>query len=57
MKIASVTEIGPHFNAYVKASESGPVVVTRDGKPVVVLVGIDDEDEVERLVMAYSPQL
>jgi prevent-host-death family protein len=57
MKIASVAEVGSQFNAFVEASESGPIVVTREGKPVAVLVGIDDEDEVERLLMAYSPQL
>lgn len=45
------------FSAYVKASTDGPVVVTRSGKPVAVLVGIQDEDEIERLLMAYSPKL
>ncbi|HVA48931.1 MAG TPA: type II toxin-antitoxin system Phd/YefM family antitoxin [Pirellulales bacterium] len=57
MKIASVTEVGSQFNAFVEASETGPIVVTRDGRPVAVLVAIDDEDEIERLLMAYSPRL
>src|SRR5215212_5187108 len=54
MRIASVAELKAQFDAYVKASEQGPVVVTRNGKPVAVLLGVEDEDELERLVLAYS---
>ena len=43
--------------ALLKSSEGGPVVVTRNWKPVAVLIGIQDEDEIERLLMAYSPRL
>lgn len=57
MKIASVAEVKSQFSAYLKASEGGPVVVTRNGRPVAVIVGVQDEDEIERLLMAYSPQL
>jgi prevent-host-death family protein len=57
MKIASVAEIKSQFSAFLKASESGPVVVTRNGRPVAVIVGVQDEDEIERLLMAYSPRL
>jgi prevent-host-death family protein len=57
MKIASVAEVKARFSAFVKASADGPVVVTRNGKPVAVLLGIQDEDEIERLLMAYSPRL
>src|SRR5437879_4629391 len=57
MKIASVAEVKAQFSAFLKASEDGPVVVTRNGRPVAVIVGVQDEDEIERLLMAYSPQL
>jgi prevent-host-death family protein len=57
MKIASVAEVKSQFSAYLKASEGGPVVVTRNGRPVAVIVGVQDEDEIERLLMAYSPHL
>jgi len=57
MKIASVAEVKSQFSAFLKASESGPVVVTRNGRPVAVIVGVQDEDEIERLLMAYSPRL
>jgi len=57
MKIASVATVKTQFSAYLKASEEGPVVLTRNGKPIAVLVAIDDEEELERLVLAHSPNL
>jgi prevent-host-death family protein len=57
MKIASVAEIKSQFSAFLKASAAGPIVVTRNGRPVAVIVGVQDEDEIERLLMAYSPRL
>jgi len=32
-------------------------VVTRNRRPVAVIVGVQNEEEVERLLMAYSPHL
>jgi prevent-host-death family protein len=57
MKTASVADVKARFSAYLKASEQGPVVVTRNGKPVAVLLAVSDEDELERLMMAHSPRL
>ncbi len=57
MKIASVAEIKSQFSSFLKASEAGPVVITRNGRPVAVIVGVRHEDEIERLLMAYSPRL
>ncbi len=55
MKIAPLAEVKAQFSSYVKSTEEGPVVVTRNGKPVAVMLGITDEDELERLILAYSP--
>ena len=57
MKTASLAEVNANFSAYVKASAQGPVVVTRNGKPVAVLLAVTDEEELERLLMAHSPRL
>jgi prevent-host-death family protein len=57
MKIASVAEIKARFSEYLRSAERGPVIVTRSGKPVGVLLATDDEEELERLVLAYSPRL
>jgi prevent-host-death family protein len=54
MKIAPVAEVKAKFSAYLKASEKGPVVVTRNGKAVAVLLSIEDGEDVERLVLANS---
>jgi len=57
MRIAPVAEIKARFSAYLKASREGPVIVTRHGKPVAVLLSVEDEEELERLILAYSPKL
>ena len=56
MKIAPVAEMKAQFSAYLKASAEGPVVVTRHGKPVAVLLCVEDEEELERLLLAYTPK-
>jgi prevent-host-death family protein len=57
MKIASVGEIKARFSSFLKASQADPIVVTRNGKPVAVIMGVGDEDEVERLLMSRSSHL
>ncbi|MGQ9628414.1 MAG: type II toxin-antitoxin system Phd/YefM family antitoxin [Anaerolineae bacterium] len=47
MRIASVADVKARFSAYLKASEEGPIIVTRNGKPVAVLLSMTDEDELE----------
>jgi prevent-host-death family protein len=54
MKIASITELKSRFRAFVDASTEGPVVVTRNGRPVAVLLAVEDKDELDRLVLAHS---
>jgi prevent-host-death family protein len=56
MKIASLADVKAKFSSYIKASESGPVVVTKNSKPVALLLGVHDEDEIERMILAYSPK-
>src|SRR5215471_18744406 len=56
MKIASVADVKARLSAYLKETHAGPVIVTRNGKPVAVLLAVTDEDELERLVLAHSPK-
>ena len=56
MKIGPVAEVKSHFGAYLKASEEGPIIVTRNGKAVALLLSMEDEEELERLILAYSPK-
>ena len=57
MKVASVAEVAANFGVFLKDSENGPVVVTRHGKPVAVLLATDNEGDLERLLMGHSPKL
>ncbi len=57
MRIASVREVASDFAVYLKASEQGPVVVTRNGKPVAVLLRTGSKEDLERLLMGHSPKL
>jgi len=56
MRIASVADVKAKLSGYIRASKSGPVVVTKNGKPVAVLLSMQDEDEIERMILAYSPK-
>jgi prevent-host-death family protein len=57
MKIVSVADAKANLSEYLKAVEKNPVVITRNGRPVAVLVPAGDEDDLERLLMAHSPKL
>ena len=56
MKIAPVADVKARFSEYLKSSREGPIVVTRNGKAVAVILSVDDEEELERLILAYSPK-
>ena len=56
MEIASVSEIKAKFSGYLKMSKNGPIVVTKNGKPIAVILSVTYEDEIERLALAYSPK-
>ncbi len=56
MKIAPVADVKARLSAYIKESEEGPVVITRNGKAVAVILSVTDDDELERLILAHSPK-
>lgn len=57
MKIASAADVKAHLSAYLKTAETGPVVVTKNGRAVAVLVGVSNDDEVDQLLLAHSRKL
>jgi prevent-host-death family protein len=57
MSTVFVAQITSRFDEFLKASEAAPVFVTRNGKPVAVIVGVQDKEELDRLLMACSPRL
>ena len=50
MKTASAAQIAAQFNEYLDASREQPVLITRNGKPVAVLLAVQDKAEAEQLV-------
>jgi prevent-host-death family protein len=57
MKKASIASVKARFSEYLRGLEKGPLVVTRNGRPVGVLLGVQDEDEIEQLILGYTPRL
>ena len=56
MKIVSVADAKAKLSAYLKETHEGPIIVTRNGKPVGVLLPVENEEDLERLIIAYSPR-
>jgi len=56
MKIAPVADVKAHFSRYLELSEEGPIIVTKNGRPVAALVSVTEEGELERLVLAHTPK-
>lgn len=57
MKMVPVAEMKADFSVYLDVcATEGPVVITRDGKAVAVLLAPLDDDDLERLVLARSPR-
>ncbi|MBN1630676.1 MAG: type II toxin-antitoxin system Phd/YefM family antitoxin [Thermoleophilia bacterium] len=57
MRVASLAEVKAKLSAYLQEAEnSGPVVVTRNGKAVAVIVAPTDDDDLEGILLSRSPR-
>ncbi len=57
MKIAPLADVKARLSAYLDQAETeGPVVITRNGKPVAVLITPRDDADLETLVLSRSPR-
>lgn len=57
MIVASLAEIKAKFSAYLlEAEASGPVVVTRKGRAVAVIVAPADDADLEGILLSRSPR-
>jgi prevent-host-death family protein len=57
MNVAPLGEVKAKFSAYVRKAQDGPIVVTKNGKPIVLMLRIQDDEDLERLLLANSPML
>ncbi len=55
MKTAPITKIKAQFGEWLKVCREEPVIVTRKGKAVAMLLAIENEEELERLSLLHSP--
>lgn len=57
MKIAPLADVKARLSAYVdECGAEGPIIITRNGKAVAVLVVPHDDDDLERLMLGRSPR-
>jgi len=57
MRIAPLADVKARLSAYVEQCETdGPVIITRNGKAVAVLLAPVDDDDLESLILARSPR-
>ena len=57
MRIVSLAEVKAQLSAYVdQCATQGPIVITRNGKAVAVLLAPADDDDLEGLLLARSPR-
>ena len=57
MKIVPLADAKARLSAYVdECMTEGPVIITRNGKPVAILLAPTDEDDLDRLMLSRSPR-
>jgi hypothetical protein len=57
MKTASAAKIAAQFNDYLEASREEPVLNIRNGKPVAVVLAVQDKAEAEQFAVGGSRSL
>jgi prevent-host-death family protein len=57
VKTVSAAKIAAQFNDYLEASREQPVLVTRNGKPVAVLVAVENQADAEKLARGRARSL
>jgi prevent-host-death family protein len=57
VKRISLADAKARLSAYVdECATEGPLVITRNGKPVAVLLAPANEDDLDRLMLSRSPR-
>ncbi|MGH9461059.1 MAG: type II toxin-antitoxin system Phd/YefM family antitoxin [Vicinamibacteria bacterium] len=56
MKIAPLYEVKNRLSEYVKETTSGPVVITKNGKPCAALVHLEEDQDMESFLLSHNPR-
>jgi prevent-host-death family protein len=57
MRIAPLADVKANLSKFVEQCQDSPVVITKNGRPAAMLICITDEDDLERMLISYSPKL
>lgn len=58
MRIAPLADVKARLSAYLdEAGTTGPIVITRNGKAVAVLLSPASDDDLERILLSQSKKL
>lgn len=53
MKTASATDVKNHFGEYLQSSLKEPLVIEKTGRPVAVMISMEDYERLQALEDAY----
>jgi prevent-host-death family protein len=57
MKIESLREVKNNFSSVIdQLNETGPVVITKNGKGRAILLPVDESTDIESLLLSASPK-
>jgi prevent-host-death family protein len=57
MNIVPLAEVKARFSTYIQKTQQGPVIVTKNGRAVAVMLNVKNDDDLERILLANSPRL
>lgn len=56
MKIAPLAQVKDQLSAYIVEAKKSPVVITKNGRPVALLTGLDENDDLDTLALVHNPR-
>lgn len=54
MKIAPLYEVKNKLSEYVQQAASGPIVITKNGKPCAALVHLEEDQDLESFLLSHN---
>lgn len=54
MKTATLAEVEQRFSAYIDESREAPIIVTRNDRPVAMIIAIEDQDDLDSLLLVHD---
>ncbi len=54
MKLVPLSQVKDRFSAYIDESRESPIVVTRNGRPVAMIIAIEDEDDLDNMLLVHN---